>query len=109
MSTHCSDVQLIVAVVQMPQVDSDLVVSLNTPQYISEKSAPAEHAGEQTAPFACTPLVIEPPCLLKTRSLRRRCTAGSGFKGHQLEAPELFKCMLQTLAIKDWGLFKPHN
>ena len=50
-STHCCNVQLIVAVVQMPQVDSDLVLSLNTPQYISEKSAAAEHAGEQMHPL----------------------------------------------------------
>ena len=52
---------------------------------------------------------LNPTRLRKTRSLRRRHTAGSGFKGHQLGAPELFKCMLQTLAIKDWGLFKPHD
>jgi len=38
-------VQIILGVVRLPQVQSDIVISLNTPAYIHEKSASAEHAG----------------------------------------------------------------
>lgn len=38
-------VQIILGVVRLPQVQTDIVISLNTPAYINEKSASAEHAG----------------------------------------------------------------
>ena len=38
-------VQIIFGVVRLPEVQSDIVISLNTPAYINEKSASAEHAG----------------------------------------------------------------
>jgi len=38
-------VQIIFGVVRLPQVQSDIVISLNTPAYINEKSSSAEHAG----------------------------------------------------------------
>lgn len=34
-----------VAAIRLPQHESDIVLSLNTPSYISEQSAAAEHAG----------------------------------------------------------------
>lgn len=55
-------------------MQADLLLTLNTPIWISEASAAAEHAG-------------------------------AGFHGAHLAAPELFKRMLATLQILDWGLF----
>jgi len=38
-------VQIILAVIRLPEVKCDIVVSLNTPVFINENSASAEHAG----------------------------------------------------------------
>ena len=38
--------QVLMAVVRLPQHDSDLLITLNTPTFISGISAAAEHAGD---------------------------------------------------------------
>jgi hypothetical protein len=38
--------QIAMAVVQLPSVQTDLLITLNTPLFISSASAAAEHAGK---------------------------------------------------------------
>lgn len=66
--------QVLLGVIRLPQHGSDLVVSLNTPVFISERSAAAEHAG-------------------------------SGLKNAHLAALPLFRDVLASLKIIDYGLF----
>lgn len=67
-------VQVLVAVIRLPQHSSDLVISLNTPVFISQHSAAAEHAG-------------------------------AGAKTGHLKALPLFRSILASLRIVDYGLF----
>ncbi len=67
-------VHVLLAIVRLAEHATDLVVSLNTPMYISPSSAAAEHAG-------------------------------AGAKGAHMVAHDLFGRILQTLEIKDYGLF----
>jgi hypothetical protein len=63
-----------VVVVRIPRHGTDLLLTLNTPVEISERSAAAEHAG-------------------------------AGGRDHHLQAPSLARRVLQSLDIRDWGLF----
>lgn len=40
-----NDVEVLLAVVRLPQVQSDVLISFNAPRYISEHSASAQQAG----------------------------------------------------------------
>ncbi|KAL4857856.1 Ran guanine nucleotide release factor [Chlorella vulgaris] len=73
-SDALNKVHIILCCIRLPQHGSDLLLTLNSPIYISEKSAAAEHAG-------------------------------AGFKGAHLTAPALFKQIISSLRINDWGLF----
>lgn len=61
-------------VIRLPAHGTDVLVTLNTPIYISEHSAAANHAG-------------------------------AGYKETHLSAPQLFRRIIATLSIRDWGLF----
>ncbi|PSC69030.1 putative ran guanine nucleotide release factor [Micractinium conductrix] len=67
-------VQVLLCCVRLPHVGSDVLITLNSPIFISERSAAAEHAG-------------------------------AGYKGVHLTAPALFRQILATFSIADWGLF----
>jgi hypothetical protein len=67
-------VQIALCIVRLPLHQTDVLITLNTPIYIAEGSAAAEHAG-------------------------------AGFKGEFLAAPELFRKILATFKILDYGLF----
>ena len=109
-------------VVRLPQHGSDVLLTFNSPIFISERSAAAEHAGglvdarwrERSCPLSspvrciaatggaacCTPaLFLSPP------PLSLPSPAGAGFKGAHLTAPALFRSILTTFAINDWSLF----
>ncbi|KAI3436509.1 hypothetical protein D9Q98_005926 [Chlorella vulgaris] len=73
-SDALNKVHIILCCIRLPQHGSDLLLTLNSPIFISEKSAAAEHAG-------------------------------AGFKGAHLTAPALFKQIISSLRINDWGLF----
>ncbi|KAL4457492.1 hypothetical protein ABPG75_012357 [Micractinium tetrahymenae] len=73
-SSALNKVQVLLCCIRLPQHGSDVLVTLNSPIYISEKSAAAEHAGP-------------------------------GFKGAHLTAPALFRQILASFRINDWGLF----
>jgi hypothetical protein len=62
------------AIIRLQQHSSDVLITLNTPVFISEKSAAAGDIG-------------------------------AGHKAGHLAAPELFKRVLCTFAIKDYALF----
>jgi hypothetical protein len=66
--------QILLCNVRLPTHSTDLLLTMNTPVFISEASAAAEQAG-------------------------------AGYKQEYLHAPELFKRMLASFQIKDWGLF----
>lgn len=106
--------------VRLPQHGSDVLLTLNTPIFISASSAAAEHAGAQHAP-AGPPL--QPPALLRhaaactARAAPRLhptnrqptcwppAAAGAGFKEAHLAAPQLFRQFLASFRINDWALF----
>ncbi|EFN58622.1 hypothetical protein CHLNCDRAFT_140842 [Chlorella variabilis] len=73
-SSALNKVQIILCCVRLPQHGSDLLITLNSPIFISEKSAAAQHAG-------------------------------AGFKGAHLLAPLLFKQIIASFRINNWGLF----
>lgn len=79
--------QIILCCVRLPQHGSDLLITLNSPIFISEKSAAAQHAGMWTPlvqmpcpPAHCTRPSAELPCVMQVRASRartswRRCSS----------------------------------
>lgn len=67
-------VQINLLVVRLPNFGTDVLVTLNTPIFISEQSAAAQQAG-------------------------------SGYKNAYSSAPDLFRRIIATLEIRDFGIF----
>lgn len=180
-SSALNKVQVMLCCIRLPQHGSDLLVTLNSPVFISDKSAAAEHAGKRRAgvcaggtnrqrhaqiltvaevpslpaalrpktsrsractvhlqpgpasmPLSARPVLAAPLLPPKTRlplaalyqppagtPVPSRASrhhpfhvpppllqpAGAGFKGAHLTAPALFRQILASLRINDWGLF----
>lgn len=66
--------QVIMAVIRLQSVASEVLITLNTPMQVSQRSAAAE-------------------------------ATGAGPKAEHLPAPGLFRQILATFKIKDYGLF----
>lgn len=118
LSTYClvpfTVLKVILCVVRLPQHGSDILLTCNSPIFISEHSAAVEHAGKLMPPWRAwlrsdaEPL---PSCLIvgacaSTHRLMSAasCAAGAGYKGAHLTAPALFRRILATFQINDWGL-----
>ena len=141
--------QVLLCCVRLPHVGSDVLITLNSPIFISERSAAAEHAGARSSMGdgwawggsgsgpegrAGKEQAELPRCGWKASRSSRRSEArsraagmcrsdsspsppppdlpsslprhaGAGYKGVHLTAPALFRQILATFSIADWGLF----
>lgn len=100
--------------VRLPQHGSDVLITLNSPIFISEHSAAAEHAGgyRRARPRHAT----LHRCYQRQRTSSRRTSfphapaaailcVGAGFKGAHLTAPSLFRQIAASFRVDDWALF----